>query len=187
MDEELKMVLDEYEENLEKALAHLNGELVKIRAGKASPAMVEGVMVPYYGADTPLNQVANVSILDARTLTITPWEKSMIGAIEKAVRDANLGFNPQSDSDKVLIPIPTLTEERRKQLVKQAKAEGENARISIRSNRHDALDQLKELQKEGFSEDFVKRAEDQVQTQTDKYNNMVEEVMKAKEEEIMTV
>ncbi|MCL4138408.1 UNVERIFIED_CONTAM: hypothetical protein GTU68_014462 [Idotea baltica] len=149
--------------------------------------MVDSVKVDYYGSTTPLSQVANVSAADARTLTITPWEKNMIPIIEKAVRDANLGLNPSSDSDMVRIPIPPLTEERRKDLVKQAKNEGEQAKISLRSIRKDSNDELKQLQKDGVSEDAVKTAETKVQDTTNSYSNKIDAILKDKEDQIMTV
>ena len=187
MDESIKPILDATSDHMGKSIEHLKVELNKIRAGRATPAMIDSVSVEYYGNSTPLNQVANVSVADARTLTITPWEKKMIPVIERAIMEANLGFNPQSDGEMVRIHIPNLTEDRRKDLVKQAKHEGENARISIRSVRHDSLNKLKTLQKEGASEDEVKTAEKKVQDITDGFSGKVEDILKIKEEEIMTV
>ena len=149
--------------------------------------MVAGVTVDYYGTPTPLHQVANVSVLDARTLSITPWEKSMVGPIASAIRNANLGFNPSNDSDMVRIPIPLLTEERRKQLVKQAKEVAENARIALRKVRQSSLKELKELQDGGTSEDEVKAANDKVEKIIKSFGNRVEDIMKEKESQIMTV
>ena len=185
--EDIKLILDMVEEGMGKSIEHFRNALVKIRAGKANASMVDGVSVDYYGSMTPLNQVANVSVSDARTLAITPWEKHMIPIIEKAIRDANLGFNPQSDGEMVRIPIPMLTEERRKDLVKQAKNEAENARISLRKARQDANSDLKALLKDGVSEDAVKDGEKKVQDITDSFNNKVEAIMKEKESQIMTV
>ena len=185
--EDIKLILDMANEGMEKAIVHFRNSLVKIRAGKANTSMVDGVTVDYYGSMTPLNQVANVSVSDARTLAITPWEKHMIPIIEKAIRDANLGFNPQSDGEMVRIPIPMLTEERRKDLVKQAKSEAENARIALRKARQDANSDLKDLLKDGISEDAVKEGEKKVQDITNSFNDKVEAIMKEKESQIMTV
>lgn len=179
--------LKSMEDHMDKAIEHLNHELLKIRAGKASPSMIDGITVDYYGTPTPINQVGTVSTADARTLTISPWEKKMIPVIERAIMEANLGFNPQSDGDMVRIPIPKLTEDRRKELVKQAKAEGENTKIALRKHRHDTLHTLKQLQKDGVSEDAVKTAEGKVDDITKDYNKMVDDTLKIKEEEIMTV
>ncbi|MEQ8241949.1 ribosome recycling factor [Fulvivirga sp.] len=185
--EEIKMYLDECREMMSKAIKHLTGELGKIRAGKASPAMVESVMVEYYGADTPLNQVASVSAPDARTLFIKPWEKSVIQNIEKAIINSGLGFNPQNDGEQVIINIPQLTEDRRIGLVKQAKNECENGKISIRNTRKEINDALKQLQKDGAPEDDIKRAEDKVQALTDEYTKKIDDILSHKEAEIMTV
>ena len=187
MDPLIKLVLDENEEHMQKSIEHFKIELVKIRAGKASPDMIASVTVDYYGSQTPVNQVATVTVADARTLAISPWEKHMIPIIEKAIRDANLGFNPQSDGDMVRIPIPMLTEERRQQLVKQAKAEAENAKIALRSIRKSSNDQLKQLQKDGTSEDEVKTAEKKVQEAINEFGEKVDAIMKEKETQIMTV
>ncbi|MEQ9165789.1 MAG: ribosome recycling factor [Fulvivirga sp.] len=185
--EEIKMYLDECREMMSKAIKHLTGELGKIRAGKGSPAMVESVMVEYYGADTPLNQVASVSAPDARTLFIKPWEKSVIQNIEKAIINSGLGFNPQNDGEQVIINIPQLTEDRRIGLVKQAKNECENGKISIRNTRKEINDALKQLQKDGAPEDDIKRAEDKVQAYTDEYTKKIDDILSHKEAEIMTV
>jgi len=187
MEPSIKTILDQTEQSMEKSIEHFRHALVKIRAGKANASMVDGVHADYYGTDTPLSQVANVSVADARTLTIIPWEKHMIPVIEKAIREANLGFNPQSDGEMVRIPIPMLTEERRKDLVKQAKQEAELARIALRNARKDSNNKLKSLLKEGISEDVVKEAEKKVQETTDTFNNKVEAIMKDKESQIMTV
>jgi ribosome recycling factor len=185
--EEIELVLEDTKDLMEKAIQHTKSELLKIRAGKASPSMLEGLMVKYYNNDTPISQVASVSTPDARTLVIKPWEKNIIGEIEKAIINSDLGFNPQNDGDIVRINIPPLTEERRLNLSKQAKNEAEEGKISIRNARKDANDQLKKLQKEGTAEDDVKRAEEKVQALTDGYVKKVDEILEQKEKEIMTV
>ncbi|MFV0590054.1 MAG: ribosome recycling factor [Draconibacterium sp.] len=187
MQEEVQFVLDVCEEKMGAAVEHLEKELIHIRAGKASPAMLEGVHIEYYGSQTPLNQVSNVSSPDARTIAIQPWEKSLIPEIEKAIMAANLGFNPDNNGEIIRINIPVLTEERRKSLVKQAHQEGETAKISIRSARKDANDSLKKLQKDGLSEDIEKDAEADVQKTTDKYTKMIDSLVEAKEKDIMTI
>jgi ribosome recycling factor len=166
---------------------HTNGELNKIRAGKAMPNMLDSIQVDYYGAPTPLNQVASVTAPDARTLMIRPFEKSVIAGIEKAIRDSDLGLNPQNDGENIRINIPALTEERRKQLVKQVKQEIENGKVSIRNVRKDTNNSLKDLQKEGASEDEVKRAEETVQKLTNDFTSKVDELYEKKEGELMTV
>ena len=168
-----------------KALSHLSHELTKIRAGKAHPSMLDGLLVNYYGASTPLQQVASVTTPDARTLFVKPWEKGMIQEIEKAIINGNLGLNPQNDGQQVIINIPMLTEERRKQLVKQVGHECEQGRISIRNIRKDTNEQLKKIK--GVSEDDIKNAEDKVQKMTDDSILKVDALMKKKEAEIMTV
>lgn len=170
-----------------KAIGHLESELVKIRAGKANPQMVEGVMVDYYGAPTPVNQVANVTITDARTLTLQPWEKSMIAAIERSLMQANLGVTPQNDGVVIRLFLPPLTEERRKDLVKKVNAEGENGKVAVRSIRRDMIEQVKKMQKEGLSEDEAKEAETRIQAITDKHIVLVDQLCKDKEKEIMTI
>lgn len=181
------MFLDEAKEMMEKAIKHVRDELAKIRAGKATAGMVDSVTVEYYGSPTPLNQVASVTAPDARTLMIKPWEKNIISEIEKAILHSDLGLNPQNDGEQVFITIPVLTEERRQNLVKQVKHEGEQGRISIRSARKETNDNLKQLQKEGASEDEIKRAEDKVQEITDEYNKKIDDILAKKEDEIMTV
>ncbi len=185
--EEIQMYLDEAKELMEKAIKHLSGELLKIRAGKASANMLDSIMVDYYGSPTPLNQTASVTTPDARTLMVKPWEKSLIPEIEKAIINSDLGLNPQNDGEQVIINIPILTEERRQALVKQVKHEGELGKISIRNARKETNDALKQLQKDGASEDDVKRGEDKVQALTDDYTKKVDEILHKKEEEIMTV
>ncbi len=187
MDESIKPIMDATEESMNKAIEHLESELLSIRAGKATPIMLDGIKVDYYGSPTLISQVAAVNVGDARTLVIKPWEKNMIPSIEKAINEANLGFNPQNDGDIIRIPIPRLTEERRKDLVKQAKAEGENTKISIRNARQDANQELKQLQKDGVSEDLVKSAEKDIQDMTSTFTKQVDQIISTKEEEIMTV
>jgi ribosome recycling factor len=187
MTEEITMALDTAKEAMDKAIAHLEHELTKIRAGKAHPSMLGGVKVDYYGAPTPLSQVANVNSTDARTLTIQAWEKSMLDPIATAVINANLGLNPMNNGEVILINVPPLTEERRKELVKRARSEGEHARVGIRNGRKDAMDFLKAAKADGLSEDLAKGGEAKVQELTDAYNKRVDEVLDAKEADIMTV
>lgn len=181
------MYLDETRELMQKAVVHVSQELVKIRAGKAMPTMLQGLNVDYYGSSTPINQVASITTPDARTLMVKPWEKNMITEIEKAIRNSDLGLNPQNDGEQVIINIPQLTEERRQLLVKQVKHEGEQGKVSVRNIRKDTNDSLKQLQKEGVSEDEIKRAEDKVQDLTDQHTKKIDELMEKKEKEIMTV
>lgn len=183
--EEIELYLDDAKESMNKTLNHVAHELTKIRAGKANPSMLDGIMVSYYGATTPLNQVSSLTTPDARTIFIKPWEKGMIQEIEKAIRDANLGLNPQNDGQQVIVNIPMLTEERRKQLVKQVGQECEHGRVSIRSIRKDTNEQLKKIK--GVSEDDVKNAEESVQKLTDDFIAKIDSMLKKKEQEIMTV
>jgi ribosome recycling factor len=187
MQEQVDIILQDTTANMQKAISHLETELTKIRAGKASVNMVDGIMVDYYGSPTAVNQVGNVAILDARTLGITPWEKNMIQPIERAIIAANIGVNPQNDGNLIRLFLPPLTEERRKELVKKAGAEGEQAKIAIRNIRRDAIEQIKKLEKDGLSEDAAKDAETDTQASTDKYILHVEKLMDAKEKEIMAV
>jgi ribosome recycling factor len=187
MEEEVKMYLDEAQDMMKKALEHTRSELVKIRAGKAMPNMLDGILVEYYGAHMPINQVATITTLDARTLSIRPFEKGSIGAIEKAIKNSDLGINPQNNGEVIILNIPPLTEERRKQLVKQAKQEVENGKISVRNARKEINDALKKLQKEGASEDMIKKAEESVQKYTDSYIAKLDEILHNKEAEIMKV
>ena len=166
---EVKPILDHMQDHMQKAISHLEAELVKIRAGKATPSMMDGVMVDYYGSMTPLNQVANINTPEARTIIIQPWEKSLIKPIEKAITDANLGLNPQNDGQMIRITVPPLSEERRKDLVKRAKAEGEHAKVGIRNLRRDANENIKKAQKAGLPEDLAKDAEAKTQKITDDY------------------
>lgn len=187
MDEEINMLLSMTKEGMEKAIAHLDVELAKIRAGKANPSMLDSVVVDYYGTPTPLNQVGNVNTLDARTISVQPWEKPMLEEIEKAITNANLGLNPQNNGEMVIINVPTLTEERRMELVKRAKNEGENAKVSIRNDRKEANDGIKKMASDGLAEDAAKDAEARVQEQTDAFTAKVDALVEAKEKDIMTV
>jgi ribosome recycling factor len=187
MTEEIEFILDSTKESMIGSIAHLEKEFLNIRAGKASPQMLGSVFVDYYGAQTPLSQIANVNIPDARTITIQPYEKSMLQVIEKAIMVANIGFNPMNNGDVIIINVPALTEERRRDLVKQAKAESEDAKIGIRNARKDANTEIKKLEKEGTSEDICKSAEDDVQKLTDSFIRKIEEHLANKEAEIMKV
>jgi ribosome recycling factor len=187
MTEDIQFILDNSKEQMDKAVTHLEAELVKVRAGKASPSMLEGIMVDYYGTKTPLNQVANVNTGDARTLIVQPWEKSMLTPIEKGIMMANLGLNPQNDGVLIRILVPALTEERRKELAKKAKAETENAKVSLRTIRKEAMEELKKLQKSGTPEDAVKDAETKVQALVDGFVVKCDKHLEVKEKEIMTV
>ena len=185
--EEIEMIYDMAKESMESALDHLHKELLKIRAGKASASMLEGVFVDYYGTNTPLNQVSNINTPDARTISIQPWEKPMLPIIEKAIMVANLGLNPQNNGELIMINVPALTEERRLNLVKQTKAEGEHARVSIRNARKEANDEIKKLQKDAISDDLAKDSEDRIQKLTDSYGKTVDSSLEVKEKDIMTV
>jgi ribosome recycling factor len=172
---------------MEKAIDHLEAELVKIRAGKANPNMLDGITADYYGNPTAINQIANVSVLDARTISVQPWEKNMLQAIERAIIMANIGINPQNDGTVIRLFLPPLTEERRKEMVKRCNGEGEHAKVAIRNIRRENIEGIKKLQKEGLSEDICKDAEKQVQDSTDKFISLVEKHLAAKEKEIMAV
>lgn len=187
MDERISEELEMANIEMEGALEFLDNQLTKIRTGKASPEMLFDVLVDYYGSPTPLNQVGTISAPDARLLTVTPWEKSLIPTIDKAIRESGLGLNPTSDSDMVRVPIPSLNEERRKSLVKRAKDEAEQARISIRSMRQKYMSTFKRLQKDGVSEDEVKAGEQEVEKVTKEFVAKVETRIKDKEKQIMTV
>ncbi len=183
--EEIELYLEDAKETMNKAFNHVGHELTKIRAGKANPSMLDGIQVSYYGNMTPLNQVSSLTTPDARTIFIKPWEKNIIQEIEKAIRDANLGLNPQNDGQQVIVNIPMLTEERRKQLVKQVGHECEQGRISVRNIRKDTNEHLKKIK--GASEDDIKDAEGTVQKLTDEFISKIDALMKKKEVEIMTV
>ncbi len=182
--EEIDFILDTAKEAMTNAVKHLEKELVSIRAGKASPSMLQNVMVDYYGTPTPLSQVANVNTPDARTISVQPWEKNMLQEIEKAIMLANLGFNPMNNGDNIMINVPPLTEERRRELAKQAKAEGEKAKVVVRNSRKQANNDTK---KADVSEDIKKDTETSIQNMTDKFIKKIDEVYSAKEKEIMTV
>lgn len=184
MNEELQFILESAQESMLGAVRHLENELLNIRAGKANPVMLKSVMVDYYGAPTPLNQVANVNTPDGRTLSIQPWEKGLLQEIEKGIMTANIGFNPVNNGEIIIINVPPLTEERRKELVKMAKSEAENAKVSVRNSRKDANQEIK---KADASEDEQKNCEIDVQTQTDHFIKQIDEIHAAKEKEIMTV
>ncbi|WP_282049182.1 ribosome recycling factor [Maribacter aquivivus] len=184
MNEEVEFVLDATKEGMNAAIAHLERAFLKIRAGKASPAMLSAVMVDYYGSQTPLSQVANVNTPDGRTISVQPWEKNMLQEIEKAIMNANLGFNPMNNGDMIIINVPPLTEERRIQLTKQAKAEAEHAKVGVRSARQDANKEIKDLD---ISEDLQKNATAEVQDLTDVFTKKIEDFLVKKEAEIMKV
>ncbi|MBT8305533.1 MAG: ribosome recycling factor [Maribacter sp.] len=185
MNEEVKFILDTTKEGMDAAILHLEKEFIKIRAGKASPAMLSSVMVDYYGSQTPLSQVANINTPDGRTLSVQPWEKSMLQEIENAIMHANLGFNPMNNGDFVIINVPPLTEERRIQLAKQAKAEAEHAKVGVRNARQEANKEIRDL--DDASEDLKKNTEMDVQELTDKYIKKIDDFLHAKEAEIMKV
>ena len=172
---------------MSKGIAHLEAELVKIRAGKATPNMLDGIVVDYYGSNTPISQVGNISAMDARTLSIQPWEKNMLHPIERAIIAANIGINPQNDGNMIRLFLPPLTEERRKELVKRANGEGEHSKVAIRSIRRDAIEMVKKLEKDGLSEDEAKDAESEIQLLTDKYIVLIEKHLTRKDKEIMSV
>lgn len=187
MDELVKMVLDETREKMEKSIRHLENELIKIRAGKASIHIVDGIMVDYYGVLTPLNQVSNIGTPDPKTVLIQPWDRNMISPIEKAIMQANIGITPENNGELIRLGIPPLTEERRRDLVKQVKSEGEDTKVGIRNARREANDELKALQKDGLPEDEQKNGEAEVQKLTDQYIEKVDRDLEAKEKDIMTV
>ncbi len=185
--EELDFYLDNANEMMDKSIQHLRDALTKIRAGKASPAMLEGLYVMYYGNATPLSQVASVTTPDARSLVIKPWEKSTISEIEKAIINSDLGLNPQNDGEVVRINVPMLTEERRQALVKQAKHEAENSKVSIRNVRKETNEALRKLKNNGVAEDAIKTAEEKVQKLTDRHTALIDSILETKEKDIMTI
>ena len=187
MNEEVEMAMDEAKEQMEKALERLQGELRKVRAGKAHPSMLESVKVDYYGTMTPVSQVANVNTTDARTLIVQPWEKPMLDPISMGIINANLGLNPMNNGEVLIINVPPLTEERRIELSKRARSEGEAARVSIRNARKDANDLLRSAKEDGLSEDMQKTGESQIQDLTNAYTKKVEDILAAKEADIMTI
>jgi ribosome recycling factor len=183
--EELDLILESVKHDMDAAVKHLDHAFQRIRAGRASTAMVQDVMVEYYGAPTPINQVANVSVPDAMTISIQPWDRTAIGAIEKAIINSNLGFAPSNNGENIILNVPPLTEERRRELAKQAKVEAESTKVTVRNARQDGLKELKKL--EGVSEDVVKGVEEEIQGFTDKYVKLCDEHLKTKEAEIMKV
>lgn len=187
MQEEVNMLYEIAQESMSSTVSHLNSELTKIRTGKASAAMVSGISVDYYGSQTPLSQVANVGTSDAKTITIQPWEKSLIPVIEKAIFEANLGLTPQNDGEMVRLVVPPLTEERRRDLVKKAKALGEDAKVGVRGARQKAMDGIKKAVKDGYPEDAGKRAEHNVQEFTNSFGKKIDDILTKKEADIMTV
>lgn len=187
MSEELEMYIMDATSTMEKAISHLEAELVKLRAGRANPQMFDGLTVDYYGAPTPIAQVANITVADARTLTIQPWEKNMLQAIERSIIAANLGVTPQNDGIIIRIFLPPLTEERRREIVKRVQGEGEHSKVAIRNIRRDAIEQVKKLQKNGLSEDTAADAEKEIQELTNKFIALVDKTLAAKEKEVMSV
>src|SRR5471030_1555644 len=185
MSELIKKQVTDAKAHMDKAIDHCDGELQKIRAGKASPSMLDDIFVDYYGSPTPLNQIGSVTSPDARTLVIQPWEKSLLSPIERAIMEANLGFNPQNDGIIIRINVPPLTEERRRDLVKRAKAEGENGKIAIRNIRKDANEKIKKLKSESVSDDEIKVGEAECQKLTDTYIAKVDQLLELKEKDIM--
>jgi ribosome recycling factor len=187
MAEDISNIASTAEDHMQKAINHLETELTKIRAGKATPQIVDGIVVDYYGSPTPISQVGNISVMDARTLSIQPWEKNMLQPIERAIIAANIGITPQNDGNQIRLFLPPLTEERRKELVKKCQGEGEHSKVAIRNIRRDAIENIKRLQKNGLSEDIAKDAESSVQNITDKFITAVEKHLESKEKEIMSV
>lgn len=187
MNEELDLIIDEMIANMQKAILHLETELTKIRAGKATPNIVDGITIEYYGSPTPISQVANVSALDARTISIQPWERNMLAPIERAILMANIGITPQNDGVQIRLFMPPLTEERRRELIKKASGEGEQSKVAIRNIRRDSIEQIKKMQKDGLSEDAAKDAEATVQDETNKFIALVEKHLAAKEKEMLTI
>ena len=182
--EDFKIIIDTIEELMKNSVAHLDKSFLNIRAGKATPMMLNSVSIDYFGSNTPLNQVANINTPNSQTISIQPWDKSIIPEIEKAIISSNLGFNPMNNGESVIINVPPLTEDRRKDLVKQAKAEAENSKISIRTSRKEANSEIKNL---NLSEDEIKNAELDIQNLTNNYISLIDEKLQVKEKEIMTV
>ena len=187
MNEELELLTDDAEASMKKAIGFLEVELGKIRAGKANPTMLDGISVDYYGNPSPISQVANINIMDARTISIQPWEKNMLQPIERAIIAANIGMNPQNDGINIRLFLPPLTEERRKELVKKSSVECEHSKVAVRNIRRDSIEQVKKLQKDGLSEDEAKDAEKVIQEITDKNIALVDKHLEAKEKEIMSI
>ena len=187
MSEELELIYEDAEDSMKKAIGFLEVELTKIRAGKANPTMLDGIMVDYYGTPTPINQVANINIMDARTISVQPWEKKMLQPIERGIIAANIGMNPQNDGVNIRLFLPPLTEERRRELAKKSAAEGEHSKVAIRNIRREAIEEVKRLQKDGLSEDVAKDSEKDIQELTDRYIILVDKHLAAKEKEIMSI
>lgn len=185
--EEVSSAIVSAEDSMKKAINHLEIELTKVRAGKANPQMIDGIMVDYYGSPMPINQVGNITVMDARTLTIQPWEKNMLQPIERAIINSNIGINPQNDGNIIRLFLPPLTEERRKELVKRCQGEGEQTKVAIRNIRRDAIENIKKAQKNGLSEDAAKDAEAEIQDITNRYIAATDKHLAAKEKEIMVV
>lgn len=187
MTEDISQIVVTADDHMKKAITHLETELIKIRAGKATPQILDGIVVDYYGSPTPINQVGNINVMDARTLSIQPWEKNMLQPIERAIIAANIGINPQNDGSQIRLFLPPLTEERRKELVKRCQGEGEHSKVAIRNIRRDAIEHIKRLQKNGLSEDIAKDAETNIQDITDRFITAVDRHLTSKEKEIMSV
>jgi len=187
MSDELLIITDQALDSMKKAIGHLETELVKIRAGRATPQMLDGIVVDYYGNPTPISQVGNITVADARTIMIQPWEKNMLQPIERSIIAANIGINPQNDGSIIRIYLPALTEERRKEIVKRVNVEGEHSKVAIRNIRRDAIEAIKKLKKDGLSEDLAKDSEDAVQEITNQYISLVDKHLASKEKEIMSV
>lgn len=185
--EDVALTIELAEDSMKKAIDHLEAELTKIRAGKATPQMLDGIVVDYYGSATPIGQVGNISVMDARTLTIQPWEKNMLQPIERAIIASNIGINPQNDGNQIRLFLPPLTEERRKDLVKRSHGEGEHAKVAVRNIRRDAIEGIKKAQKNGLSEDAAKDAEAEIQDLTNRYIALVDKHLASKEKDIMAV
>jgi len=187
MSEDISQIVATTDDHMKKAITHLETELIKIRAGKATPQILDGIVVDYYGSPTPINQVGNINVMDARTLSIQPWEKNMLQPIERAIIAANIGINPQNDGSQIRLFLPPLTEERRRELVKKCQSEGEHSKVAIRNIRRDAIEHIKRLEKNGLSEDIAKDAETNIQNITDRFITTVDKHLSSKEKEIMSV
>jgi len=187
MAEDISQIVSTADDHMKKAITHLETELIKIRACKATPQILDVIFVYYYGSPTPINQVGNINVMDARTLSIQPWEKNMLQPIERAIIAANIGINPQNDGSQIRLFLPPLTEERRKELVKRCQGEGEHSKVAIRNIRRDAIEHIKRLQKNGLSEDIAKDAETNIQDITDRFITAVDKHLTSKEKEIMSV
>lgn len=185
--EDVSSTFSQAEDSMKKAISHLEAELAKIRAGKANPQMLDGIMVDYYGSPMPISQVGNITVLDARTLSIQPWERNMLQPIERAIINSNIGINPQNDGNIIRLFLPPLTEERRRELVKRCQGEGEHSKVAVRNIRRDAIENIKKAQKTGLSEDAAKDAEADIQDLTNRYISLVDKHLSTKEKEIMAV